>query len=263
MAREFTLHTRTRRNTLDVRFDIGHHFKEEQAPLLGAYIANAILDGAKTFVVEEHAPEKGEPRDVVNTFRITTENSATGNSIERIPSNMSTPRHRFNTTTNIARLVRLALQKGAERVIVENEDGNVPPGGFYSPSAANTVFSDTSSGAVVEEIRPSQKSSTHGEENRAATKFDSGKVQPSLIPVKAWREIAEVMTHGAEKYGARNYRGLNVVRVLDALKRHLLDFEERIDIDKDSGKSTLAHVGANVVMLMDMLTHPETSTDDR
>lgn len=82
-------------------------------------------------------------------------------------------------------------------------------------------------------------------------KFDNGKLRMDLIPPEADRAMAQVLTMGAAKYGDRNWeKGLNWSRVLAALKRHLLDWEMRVDLDEESKLNHMKHVLWNAMALV-------------
>lgn len=82
-------------------------------------------------------------------------------------------------------------------------------------------------------------------------KYDSGKPQFSLIDPKFMLEFAQVMTMGAEKYGADNWKTIEnaIPRYKDALHRHMNAFEQGKMDDEESGLSHLAHVAANAMFL--------------
>lgn len=94
-------------------------------------------------------------------------------------------------------------------------------------------------------------------------KYDNGKPSIGLIPNKALVQIADVFDFGAKKYGRHNYReGLQFSRLIDAAYRHLGAFNDGEDLDPESGKSHIAHLGCCVTMLLTfMKEHPE--LDDR
>ena len=82
-------------------------------------------------------------------------------------------------------------------------------------------------------------------------KHDAGKTRFSLVPPEARLEIAKVFTHGAKKYPPHNYRkGTQWSRYMDALQRHMTDFELGQDVDEESGLLTLAHVAACAMILL-------------
>lgn len=77
----------------------------------------------------------------------------------------------------------------------------------------------------------------------------------SLVPPEGIRQIAKAMKNGADKYGAYNWRDKKVQYViyLDAILRHTLALIDREDIAEDSQVHHLAHVGANVCILLDAI----------
>lgn len=99
--------------------------------------------------------------------------------------------------------------------------------------------------------------------SESAIKNDLGKIQYSLIPDFAHREVAKVFTYGANKYERHNWRkGFKWSRLMDAFERHYNDFKIGIDFDGESNMYHLAHGIANLQMLMEMYKlHPE--LDDR
>lgn len=86
-----------------------------------------------------------------------------------------------------------------------------------------------------------------------AVKFDSGKPQWELLSFIALHEVAKVMTHGATKYDAHNWRnGFRWTRPIGAALRQIAAFMWGEDKDKDSGLSHLAHA---MCCLMFVLEH--------
>ena len=81
----------------------------------------------------------------------------------------------------------------------------------------------------------------------------SKKPSISLVPPVGIIQIAEAMRNGAEKYGAYNFRGSKVQYTvyLDAILRHTLALIDGEDRAKDSDLHHLAHIGANVAILLD------------
>lgn len=95
------------------------------------------------------------------------------------------------------------------------------------------------------------------------TKFDDGKADLSLLPPEALVAIAEVLTFGAKKYAPHNWRkGFKWTRLFASLVRHLFAWLRGEDLDPETGKSHLAHAGANVLFLLTFAL-TKTGTDDR
>lgn len=90
-------------------------------------------------------------------------------------------------------------------------------------------------------------------------KYDSGKPRFSLIDPKFMLEFAQVMTMGAEKYGADNWKTIEnaIPRYKDALHRHMNAFEQGKMDDEESGLSHLAHVAANAMFLYWLAHNPQ------
>lgn len=86
-------------------------------------------------------------------------------------------------------------------------------------------------------------------------KFDTNKLRPSLIPEAALEEILKVFEYGAKKYGDFNWldnaEKVQWTRYQDALERHLKKFKLGKDLDEESNLYELAHMGCNVLMLLE------------
>lgn len=65
-------------------------------------------------------------------------------------------------------------------------------------------------------------------------------------------EIARVMETGAKKYGRKNFRTIPIMATVyaGAIKRHAGAWLAGEDLDPESGISHLAHIGANVHVLL-------------
>jgi hypothetical protein len=74
-----------------------------------------------------------------------------------------------------------------------------------------------------------------------------------LIPGAAEIEEAYVMSLGAQKYGAFNWRDAEVIAsvYISAARRHLMQWFDGEDIDSESGYSHLAHARACLGILLD------------
>ena len=96
-------------------------------------------------------------------------------------------------------------------------------------------------------------------EKENALRYNNGKTRYGLIPDYALNEMAKVMTYGAKKYSADNWRkGLSFTSCLDSLERHIAKFKIGQDYDEETGLHHLAHAMANCSFIMEYsLTHPE------
>lgn len=94
-------------------------------------------------------------------------------------------------------------------------------------------------------------------------KKDKDKPRMDMLPPVGLVKIAEVMSYGANKYGDFNFRlGMRYGRLLAAALRHITAYMGGEDNDKESGLSHIAHAGACMAMLCQLIAdHPE--LDDR
>jgi len=82
-------------------------------------------------------------------------------------------------------------------------------------------------------------------------KFDDGKTKFGLIPPRAIKAIADVLTYGANKYHAHNWcQGADWSRYIDAMQRHINAWVCGEDIDPESGHHHLAHAGCCLLFLL-------------
>lgn len=77
-------------------------------------------------------------------------------------------------------------------------------------------------------------------------------------------EIAAALSHGAHKYGRKNFHQTPILANVygGAIRRHIGQWLDGEDFDKDSGLSHLAHIGANIHVLFASMA-AGTFTDDR
>lgn len=97
----------------------------------------------------------------------------------------------------------------------------------------------------------------------SGTKHDSGKPRMSLLSPIALEKVAQVMTFGAQKYDDNNWRkGFPFTRILDAVGRHLNQYQQGETYDKESGVSHLAHAVCGLFMLLEF-EDTQPGLDDR
>lgn len=85
-------------------------------------------------------------------------------------------------------------------------------------------------------------------------KFDQGKTRWSLLlEMKAAEEVAKVLTYGAVKYAARNYRNVPGWRwrYTDAAVRHVWAYLTGEKTDPETGFSHLSHAICCLLMALD------------
>lgn len=97
----------------------------------------------------------------------------------------------------------------------------------------------------------------------AGTKHDSDKVRLELLSPIALTEVGKVMTFGAKKYDAHNWRkGISSSRLLGAMLRHVLAYLGGQDKDPETGLSHIAHAMCCGMFLLELaVTRPD--LDDR
>jgi hypothetical protein len=95
--------------------------------------------------------------------------------------------------------------------------------------------------AHLERIKPKQ-----------GVKYDSGKLQWTLLPFRAINEVLEVLAFGAKKYAADNWKIVPEARTryVDAAFRHLTDWHLKEKLDGETGKSHLAHAICCLLFLL-------------
>lgn len=95
------------------------------------------------------------------------------------------------------------------------------------------------------------------EEPKVAMKFDTGKLDWSLLPYEALEEVVKVLEYGKHKYAAHNWSsngGFKYTRVFNALMRHTLAFMRGEDKDPETGLSHIAHAACNILFLLHFVT---------
>lgn len=82
-------------------------------------------------------------------------------------------------------------------------------------------------------------------------KFDGDKPALALLPIESLEEVGKVLTFGAKKYAAHNWRqGFKWSRLLSAAMRHLFAFTRGEDKDPETGLSHLAHAACCLLFLI-------------
>ena len=87
---------------------------------------------------------------------------------------------------------------------------------------------------------------------KKAIKKDEGKIRMELLSVPALRAIAEVLGDGAIKYAEHNWRnGFKWSRLYGAAMRHLTSHMNGEDLDPETNRSHLAHLGCCIMFLLE------------
>jgi len=96
-----------------------------------------------------------------------------------------------------------------------------------------------------------------------ALKFDQEKPRMELLPTKPLLGVSRVLTFGAKKYAAHNWRGgFEYSRLIGAALRHITAFNDGEDLDPESGESHIDHALCTLMFLSEQV-HAKTGTDDR
>jgi hypothetical protein len=100
-------------------------------------------------------------------------------------------------------------------------------------------------------------------EQTPGTKYDQGKLQYTLVPPYALREVARNLTEGLKKYKERNnwqkVEGAEQ-RYMDALMRHFEAIRRGEIYDVDSSDPTISHMSAvavNAMFLLEFMYNPQ------
>ena len=94
-------------------------------------------------------------------------------------------------------------------------------------------------------------------------RYNGEKPSMDLLDADHLENVAKVLTFGAKKYAAHNWRnGINVSRLIAAAYRHLGAINRGEDIDPKSGLDHAAHLGC-CVQFLDWTLHNKPELDDR
>lgn len=96
-----------------------------------------------------------------------------------------------------------------------------------------------------------------------ALKYDGEKPRMDLLPTAPLVGVAEILTFGANKYAAHNWRaGFDYSRLIGAAYRHISSFNDGEDLDPESQKSHIDHAICTLMFLSEQLKKG-TGNDDR
>ncbi len=94
-------------------------------------------------------------------------------------------------------------------------------------------------------------------------KYDQEKPRMDLLDADFLEGVAEVLTFGARKYSANNWRGgIHHSRLIASIYRHLGAINRGEDIDPESGLLHIHHLGCNAMFLSSMIKNRK-DLDDR
>lgn len=132
---------------------------------------------------------------------------------------------------------------------------NFPPINLYNmPKLQSTEFND-----VLTAIDINDYKELNTPQPIAGIKYDGGKPRMDLLDFTALEGLAKVLTFGAEKYAAHNWRGgIHYSRLLSAMLRHISAIQRGEYIDPESGLPHIHHVGCCWMFLANMMeTRPD------
>ena len=87
--------------------------------------------------------------------------------------------------------------------------------------------------------------------SQGGVKNDQEKPRMSLLPFVALKEVAKILTFGAEKYAPHNWLlGMDWSRIESAMLRHYTAYTSGEDIDPESGILHMAHLATNALFLL-------------
>lgn len=83
-------------------------------------------------------------------------------------------------------------------------------------------------------------------------KYDTDKLQYDLLPPECIKAVVDILTFGAKKYEAHNWKKLPNAkeRYYNALMRHVEQWRMGEKIDSESKRLALAHVATNAMFLL-------------
>lgn len=95
-----------------------------------------------------------------------------------------------------------------------------------------------------------RKEEEEKKQTQQGTKFDQDKPRMDLLDPSFTIGVAKVLTFGANKYEANNWRkGIQFSRLISAIHRHLAAIQQGEFIDPESGEPHVYHIGGNVMFL--------------
>ncbi len=84
-------------------------------------------------------------------------------------------------------------------------------------------------------------------------KYDKAKPRYSLIPPRAEEEMVKVLTFGAKKYSADNWRKVDDPnRYVDAAMRHIAAYRKGEKLDSESNLHHLAHAVCCLAFIVEL-----------
>lgn len=83
---------------------------------------------------------------------------------------------------------------------------------------------------------------------KQALRYNTGKLQWSMVDFKSLEPMVKVLEFGAQKYDRDNWKkGFDRRQVLESMMRHLTSLMDGEDIDNESGISHMGHIQCNAM----------------
>lgn len=129
-------------------------------------------------------------------------------------------------------------------------------------SKIKKVFNQSNPGVIFSQ-QPVPKQETTAAENKAM-RFNSGKLQWSLVHYKSLEPMVKVLMFGAKKYSADNWKkGLDNKQILESLQRHLAAIMDGEEYDRESGLPHIGHIMCNAMFFSYFNTESETAEENK
>ncbi|WP_428323638.1 dATP/dGTP diphosphohydrolase domain-containing protein [Nitrosopumilus sp.] len=85
------------------------------------------------------------------------------------------------------------------------------------------------------------------------SKHNAQKIMMELVPMSWMKDVAAVMTYGANKYAPGNWKqGLPEEEVIGAMLRHIEQFRSGEQYDKETGLDHRAHAACELMFWMEL-----------
>lgn len=117
--------------------------------------------------------------------------------------------------------------------------------------------------AVFQERALARRGNTRKTFDSGAVRDSTGKLRYDLIPPEHARELAKVLTMGANKYSDRNWeKGIPFSELYASAARHMAQWLEGEERDDESGLLHISHVCWNVMAIETMILRGKGDTLD-
>ena len=116
---------------------------------------------------------------------------------------------------------------------------------------------------IVKEVDEFQEALLDRDKAERALRYNSGKLEWSLVDFDSLEGLVRVLEYGKDKYARDNWKkGMPVTQVTESLMRHLFAFAKGEDLDPESGCRHISHVLCNA-MFLEYILREKQHYDDR